>query len=299
MALTSPRFAANQRLQQAAASMGNAIRRGARGAHVAAVQKAFIDLGFVMNITASKGAPDGIFGGETESRIWQFQAQTGLTRHGVIGPEILAKLDALLPTSGPPPTPLPPVKMTHKLNIHMRSIDNPTVPEFTQLKVMEQVFAQYFIRIDVLSGQSIGLSPDETLTLEIIDGACKWDQVSDEQRLLQNSGSKQGVGPNDITVYFATVIRTGKTTKGKNITLQGCAGHAPDRPAVMIAATAIDKTTMAHEVCHVLLGSSFDPVHTDDNANLMCAAPVCTGRPAHLTVKQLDRILASKFVHPI
>lgn len=297
MTLKSPRFANNQRLQQAAKNTPP-ITRGSSGQHVAIVQKAFIDLGFGMAITAKKGAPDGVFGGETESRVWEFQARTGLSKDGVIGRETMEKLDLLLPTAGPPPTPLPPAKMTHKLNIHMRSIDNPIVPEFTQLGVMEQVFAQYFIRIDVLSGQSVGLTPGETLTLAIVDGACKWDQVSDEQKLLQNAGSKQGVGPNDITVYFATVLRTGKT-KGKDVTLQGCAGHAPNRPAVMIAAAAIDKTTMAHEVCHVLLGSSFEPVHTDDDANLMCSAPVCTGKPAHLTVKQLNRIFATKFVHKL
>lgn len=296
MALTSTRFASNQRLQQAAKN-SPPIQRGSSGQHVAFVQQAFIDLGLGMAIsTKKKGIPDGIFGGETESRVWQFQARTGLSRDGVIGRQTLEKLDELLPTNGPPPKPLPPAKMTHKINIHMRSIDNPKVPEFTQLKVMEDVFAQYLIRIDVLTGQSVGLTPGETLTLEIIDGACKWDQVSDEQKLLQNSGSKQGVGPNDITVYFATMLRT---NTAKNTTLQGCAGHEPTRPAVMIAASAIDKTTMAHEVCHVLLGSSFAPVHVDEDANLMCSAAVCTGNPAYLSVAQLNRVFASKHVHKL
>ena len=296
MALKSTRFASNQRLQQAAKN-SPPIQRGSSGQHVALVQQAFIDLGLGMAISTKKsGKADGVFGGETESRVWQFQARTGLSRDGVIGRETLEKLDELLPTNGPPPKPLPPAKMTHKVNVHMRSIDNPTVPEFTQLKVMEDVFAQYFIRIDVLTGQSVGLTPGETLTLEIIDGACKWDQVSDEQKLLQNAGSKQGVGPNDVTVYFATVLRT--NTK-KNTTLQGCAGHEPTRPAVMIAASAIDKTTMAHEVCHVLLGSSFAPVHVDEDANLMCSAPVCTGNPAFLSVAQLNRVFASKLVHKL
>jgi len=31
--------------------------------------------------------------------------------------------------------------------------------------------------------------------------------VSDEQKLLQNQGSKQNVGQNDVTVHFATVLR--------------------------------------------------------------------------------------------
>ncbi|MCO5093508.1 peptidoglycan-binding domain-containing protein [Bosea sp. (in: a-proteobacteria)] len=294
MALKSPRFASNAALQNAARS-APPIRRGANGQHVAAIQQAFIDLGLGMAISTKKaGKADGIFGGETESRVWQFQARMGLTRDGIVGRDTMAKLDELLPTAGPPPKPLPPAKMTHKINVHMRSIDNPTVPEFTQLKVMEEIYAQYLIRVDVLTGQSVGLTPGEQFTLNIVDGDCKWDQVSDEQRLLQNSGSNQGVGVNDIVVYFATVLR-----EKNGETLQGCAGHAPTRPAVMIAASATDKTTMAHEVCHVLLSSSFTPVHVGEDANLMCSAPMCTGQPAYLSVAQLNRVFASKLLHKL
>jgi peptidoglycan hydrolase-like protein with peptidoglycan-binding domain len=294
MALKSPRFAAHAALQNAA-SNAPPVRRGAAGPHVVALQQAFIDLGLGMAIsTKATGKPDGLFGGETESRIWQFQARTGLTRDGVAGRETMARLDELLPALGPPPKPLPPAKMTHKINIHMRSIDNPTVPEFTQLKVMQDVFAQYLIDVVMVSGESVGLAPGEQLALNVVDGDCKWDQVSDEQKLLENSGSNQVVGVNDIVVYFATVLRE----KNGN-TLQGCAGHAPTRPAVMIAASAIDKTTMAHEVCHVLLGSSFVPVHVDEDANLMCNAAVCTGNPAFLSVNQLNRVFASKLVHKL
>jgi len=293
MALKSPRFASNTRLQQAATNTAP-IRRGSTGPHVAIVQKAFIDLGLAMAITTKKGAPDGIFGGETESRVWQFQARTGLTKDGVIGRETMTKLDELLPTNDPPLKPLPTPVMTHKINVHMRSIDNPVVPEFTQLNVMKEVFAQYMIDVVMMSGESIGLQPGEQLTLNVVDGDCEWDQVSDEQKLLQNSGSKQNVGVNDITVYFATVLR-----EKNGSTLQGCAGHAPDRPAVMIAASAIDRTTMAHEVCHALLGSTFRPVHTGDSANLMCEAAVCTGQPAYLTVAQLNRLFASKLVQKL
>jgi hypothetical protein len=176
----------------------------------------------------------------------------------------------------------------------MRSIDMPSVGEFTQLKVMEQVFAQYAIEVVMMSGQSVKLPPDAELTLKIVDGDCKWDQVSDEQRLLHGTGSKQGVGANDVTVYFATTLR-----EQNGNTLQGCAGHAPDRPAVMIASDAIDKTTMAHEVCHVLLGSAFTPVHEKDSNNLMCEAAICTGNPAVLNDTQLKQIRTSRFLIPI
>ena len=67
MALKSPRFASSTALQNAARS-APPIRRGASGQHVIAIQQAFIDLGFGMEISTKKtGKADGIFGGETES----------------------------------------------------------------------------------------------------------------------------------------------------------------------------------------------------------------------------------------
>jgi hypothetical protein len=167
----------------------------------------------------------------------------------------------------------------------------PQVTEMTQLKVMQEVFAHYGIGIEMASGESVKLTPGEQLTLTVVHGDCKWDQVSDEQRLLQNTGSEQNVKPNEITVYFATTLK-----ENDGSTLQGCAGHAPERPAVMIASTAVDKTTMAHEVCHVLLGSSFVPVHDADPNNLMCSAPICTGNPAYLNDAQLKAIRRSQFL---
>jgi peptidoglycan hydrolase-like protein with peptidoglycan-binding domain len=289
--LKSPRFASNGRLRNAAAN-APPLMHGESGPAVAIVQQALIDLGLAMARSTKKlGRLDGIFGGETESRVWQFQARTGLERDGIVGRNTMAKLDELLPTAGTPPKPLPDPGPSHKINVHMRSIDNPVVPEFTQLNVMQTVFSQYLIEVIMMSGESVGLQPGEQLTLNVVDGNCEWDQLSDEQKLLQNQGSKQNVGPNDVTVYFATVLR-----EKNGETLQGCAGHLPDRPAVMIAATAFDKTTMAHEVCHVLLGKSFSPVHVGDSANLMCSSALCTGEPAYLSAVQLKRVFASKFV---
>ncbi|HET6467582.1 MAG TPA: peptidoglycan-binding domain-containing protein [Geminicoccaceae bacterium] len=270
-----------------------AMVRGEKGEPVRIVQQALIDLGFAMPVSTRKfGSPDGTFGNETVAKVREFQTKFKLGLDGVVGRQTMTRLDELLPLAGKPLPPLPASGFTHKIRLHLRSIDNPTVPEFTQLKVMEQIFAQYAIAIEMASGESVALKPDEQLTLTIVDGDCKWDQVSDEQKLLQSTGSKQNVGPNDVTVYFATTLR-----KSNGETLQGCAGTTQVRPAVMIAATAIDKTTMAHEVCHVLLGSSFTPVHEADSKNLMCSAAVCTGNPAYLNDAQLKAIRASRFLH--
>lgn len=291
MALKSPRFVSSQRLQRASEN-NRPISRGEHGEAVRILQKALLDTGLPMPISTRKyGSPDGIYEGETVATVREFQAKHKLVVDGVTGRQTLMKLDQLLPTAGTPLPPLPFKGFTHKVHLHLRSIDMPHVTEMRQLKVMQEVFAQYGIGIEMASGESVKLTPGEQLTLTVVDGDCKWDQVSDEQRLLQNTGSKQNVGPNDITVYFATTLKENNGSE-----LQGCAGHAPERPAVMIASTAVDKTTMAHEVCHVLLGPFFRPVHDADSNNLMCSAPICTGSPAYLNDAQLKAIRSSRFL---
>lgn len=48
----------------------------------------------------SKLAEDGIFGGQTEGVIREFQRRAGLTVNGIAGPETLAKLDELTVQGG-------------------------------------------------------------------------------------------------------------------------------------------------------------------------------------------------------
>ena len=291
MALKSAHFKSDARLQRAAEN-NPPINRGESGQVVRIIQQALIDLGFPLPISTRRfGSPDGIYGQECITQVRAMQAKFHLSIDGSCGRQTMNKFDELLPAAGAPLPPLPASGFTHKLRLHLRSIDTPQIGEMTQLKVMQDVFAQFAIQVEMFSGQSVLLTPGETFTLNVVDGDRKWDQVSDEQRLLQGSGSQQGVGVNDITAYFATVLRE----KNGN-SLQGCAGHAPNRPAVMIAASAVDKTTLAHEVCHVLLSSAFTPVHEADSKNLMCSAPVCTGNPATLTDAQLTKIRASRFL---
>ena len=291
MALKSPRFANNARLQRAADN-SPAMRAVESGEAVRLVQQALIDLGFPMPISTRRyGSPDGIYGDETVKQIRAFQAQQVLMPDGAAGRQTLAKMDQLLPNPAPPLPPLPAAnKLMYKVGVHLRSINMPQVPEFTQLRVAQQVYRQYSIDFEMLSGMSILLSDEDALTLKVVDGQCLWDQVSDEQQLLQNQG-RQGVGPNEIVAYFATTLR-----EPNGDTLQGCAGHAPGRPAVMIASDASDKTTLAHEVGHVLLGSKFVPVHLDnDTNNLMTGAAICTGNPATLNDAQLTAIRKSPY----
>lgn len=293
MALKSPRFVNNARLQKAADN-NPAMLRGEKGEAVRLLQQALIDLGFEMPISVRKyGSPDGIFGDETVKKVREFQAKQTLKQDGIAGRDTFTRLDQLLPNPAPPLPPLPNAgKFLYKVRVHLRSISVPKVSEFTQLAVAQKIYAQYSIDFEMASGMSLGLADDEALKLKVVDGECKWDQLSDEQTLLQGKG-RQGVGPNEIVVYFATKLQEDKT---KDVFLQGCAGHLPGKAACMVASTAIDKTTMAHEVGHVLLTSSFDPVHIDgDTKNLMTGAAICTGDPASINDKQLAAIRKSPY----
>lgn len=292
MPLTSPRFKDDPQLQKASVN-SPPLRSGDTGQGVRLLQQALIDLGFDMPISTQRyGSPDGIYGAETSATVKKFQQQQNLLADGVAGRNTLARLDELLPGPAKPLPPLPgPGKFDFRIRLHLRTINMPNVSEFTQLAGAQEVFRRYGIDVEMASGQSLFLDDDTRLKLTVVDGQCLWDQVSDEQRLLQSLGGRQGVGPTDILVYFANQI---KQLDGSG--LDGCAGHEPGKPAVMVAATAT-KYAMCHEVCHVLLGSSFTPVHVDDKTNLMFGGYLgnLTKKPPVLTPAQLKQVRKSPY----
>jgi hypothetical protein len=289
MALSSPRFADSDRLTACAAN-SPPMKKGEQGEAVQRVQQALIDLGFSMPIsTVEFGSPDGIFGNETFGRVKDFQGRHKLSADGIVGKNTMAKLDALLPTAGAPLPPLPgPLNLTHKVRLHLRTINMPNVPEFTQLDSANEVYNQYGIEIEFASGMSLALGDAERITLDVVDGQCLWDQVSDEQALLQGKG-RDGVGPRDVIAYFAKEIRE---TNGNK--LDGCAGHPPNRPAVFLSQTST-RFALAHEVGHVLLSSAFEPVHLDhDNTNLMFGGFLGNLKRTPPAINQAQRIQIRK-----
>jgi hypothetical protein len=69
----------------------SALRRGAKGAGVKALQEALIELGFDV-----AGGADGAFGPALEGAIKALQARQGLDTDGVLGPATLKAIDARL-----------------------------------------------------------------------------------------------------------------------------------------------------------------------------------------------------------
>ncbi len=178
-----------------------------------------------------------------------------------------------------------PTRFTHQVTLHFRSLSLTNVPFANLLANAERVYAQYGIRIRFGSGQSLHLSEEEARRYQQVDGQCRWAITAGEYAEVQKLGPPTpGQG---VRVYFVNRF-AGRGSLG-------CGGHAPGKPACICAAAG-SKWTMAHEVGHVLLGSSFSPVHSTDRNNLMYSStPAITADLPVLTDAQVERIKQSPY----
>lgn len=267
MALSSPRFVSSRKLQRVARE--GVVRKGARGRHVHLVQMALIDLGHPMpgSTWCPTCSPDGIFGDETEAVVWRFQGDHGLVQDGVIGRNTMAALDRAC------------AGYLHNVILHFRSLSLTNVPFPRLLQNCQLVYGQYAIEVKFGSGVSLGLSPAEEQTFARVGGECEWLITSGEMNRLHAKGPS--VPPNEIKVYYVRRFVSNN--------LLGCGGHAENRPACTVAATASQWDT-AHEVCHVLLTSGFQPVHIQDRRNLMFPTSSNAARIPVLTDSQVRQV---------
>jgi peptidoglycan hydrolase-like protein with peptidoglycan-binding domain len=293
LVLKSPRFATNERLQKASRN-SPALRAVVTEQAVAVIQQALLDLGFLLPISTKKsGRPDGIFGAETVAKIKEFQRKHKLKDDGVVGEKTMHKFDELLP--GPPPPPPPAPKHDRRVRLHFRSVAMPIVPEFVALANAQRVYDSINVELFFASGLSMSATTAQLIELDASDGTCKWNQESDEQQLLDKLGGRDGVKPFDIVVYYANSI-----TEKDGKKLNGCAGHLPNKPTVVVSATGTP-WTLGHELGHVLLGPSFSPVHMDDDKTNIMHAPTSeiTVDPPGFTEAQAKAIRSSKFAPEI
>jgi hypothetical protein len=293
LVLKSPRFANNERLQKASRNSPS-LKAVVTDQSVAIIQQALLDLGFPMPISTKKhGHPDGIFGAETIETVKAFQRKHKLSPDGVVGEKTMHKLDELLPGSPPPPPPAP--VHDRRVFLHFRSVAMPVVPEFVALANAQRVYDSINVELFFASGLSMSASTQELIALDASDGTCRWNQASDEQQLLDKLGGRTGVKPFEIVVYYANSI-----TEKDGTQLNGCAGHLPNRPAVVVAAGGTP-WTLGHELGHVLLTQAFKPEHMDaDKTNLMHAPTAeITANPPGFTPEQAAAIRASPFCHVI
>jgi peptidoglycan hydrolase-like protein with peptidoglycan-binding domain len=294
MALSSPRFAGNARLEKAASNKP-AMGWGEKGEPVRIIQQSLIDLGYWLDISTKKfGTPDGILGNETFDRVKSFQRSKGLFPDGIIGRLTMDALDKALPGAGPvlPPLPKTP-SFKNSVRIHLISlVPETTEPLSRQENNARMVLAQYGIRLVTASGQSLGLTAAERTMFEDVNvGECNLNKsgLSSELTALLNRGLA-GVGANEIVVFFAK-----KVSNQHGSELNGCAEqNASSRPITVVSSTA-SPWTMGHEVVHVLL-EGYTPVHSSDTGNLMYSpSSAITANPPSLDTTQLTTIRASRY----
>jgi len=213
---------------------------------------------------------DGIFGNLTRNVVVAFQRQAGLSPDGIVGPRTRAALGM--------PAPCNP--FTHAITLHFRSLTLTDVPFNTILSDTQAVYAQFGIRVDFGSGMSLRLSAADAARFSQIDGKCEWT-ASGEFLDVQRLGGAIPAG--GIGVFFVDRFQQA---------LNGCGGHAPNRPACIVTKAGTNFCT-AHEVCHILLTSSFSPVHINDTRNLMYPVDIQRAAMPTLTQAQIDRVKCS------
>jgi len=277
MGLSSPRFKSDATLVKVEANQA-ALRLGANGHAVHLVQMALIDLGHAMPRSTSNANfnPDGIFGRETEATVKAFQRSVPLVDDGVVGQKTIRELDKRFE------------RFQHVVRLHFRSIALTQQPFSLLLSNAQRVYAQYGIRVDMQNGESLALSTSDEALFDQIDQECNWVIDDGEIARLHRLGAP--APRTDVLVYFVRAF--------SDANLLGCGGHGGGRPACTVAAAG-SQWSMAHEVGHVLLGSSFAPVHTRSTRNLMFnSTPAITGVPT-LTIGQLAQMRASAECHAI
>jgi Putative peptidoglycan binding domain len=275
MALSSPRFKFDATLVRVEANQA-ALRLGANSHAVHLVQMALIDLGHAMPRSTGNPQfnPDGIFGSETQATVKAFQRSVPLVDDGVVGQKTIRELDKRFE------------RFQHVVRLHFRSVALTQQPFDRLLSNAQLVYGQYGIRVDMANGESLGLSADDEALFDQIDQECNWVLDDGEIARLHRLGTP--APRTDVLVYFV------RTFSDPN--LLGCGGHGGGRPACTVAAAG-SQWSMAHEVGHVLLGSTFAPVHTRSTRNLMFnSTPAIRGIPT-LTVAQLGQMRASSSCH--
>lgn len=279
MTLTYLPFRTSERITMAAKN-APPMRWGERGRGVAVLQQALVDHGYALpRSTNAQGMLDGIYGREMFNKISFFQARNNLGVDGVAGRNTIACLDHLMSTGVT-------AQPSKAVTLHFRSLSLTTVPFERQFRNAQLVYAQYNIEVRFGSGQSLGLTEEEAEKYQQIDGQCRWVVRDDEFAELQGLGPP--VPANDIAVYYVN--------RFSRPTLLGCGGHRPNRPACIVASQATE-WSLSHEVGHVLLTSSFSPVHHPSTQNLMFSSTASITRdvPA-LDNSQLARIRSSPLV---
>lgn len=208
-----------------------------------------------------------------------------------------------------PPKKKKTIVFTHKVKLHFRNLTGKILPGKFILKSIQKVYHPHGIKIELVSSKDISLSKKVMKKYKVVDGACKWDMndpnVNEmglihkmEKRSSFRSGFFDWVPisipflkdleklpePDEIVVFFI----------GKfNSSLLGCGGHLPNAPGAIVDFKYSYRWDTAHEIGHVLLSSSYSPVHHTKKENLMYQYSNSSKKVPKLGNKQLKQMKKS------
>lgn len=149
------------------------------------------------------------------------------------------------------------LRLKYRVGLHFRSLAMTQVSFDRHLRSTHQVYDRCGITIEMKSAKSLHLSEADARRFKRMDGTCEWEITSGEYADLQRLSSD--VSSSEIVVFYVD---------GFDGDHDGCGGHLRNRPACIVGA-ATNQWVTAHEVGHVLLTSSFLPVHHASHRNLM------------------------------
>ena len=149
------------------------------------------------------------------------------------------------------------------LDIHVSTLDPPRFDYGAALRFALDLYGGIGIRLRIRTEICPAVGAAEATRLAVVDDEGRWDQSDRRQDdLYARAGIPAAVA--GVRVFFvAGLVRL------DGVTLRGCAGHAPGRPACVIDSNLATIFTLSHELGHVLLTSGSAPTHHASTSNIM------------------------------
>jgi hypothetical protein len=206
-------------------------------------------------------------------------------------------------------TPTPECPFLAGVRLHLKVLQEPTVPISTMLRCMQLLYSPLALTVEVVSRQDLRgpvdviggvIGRDDLLDLDV--GPCETTQALTAEQTELYRMSDNVDDNHDIVVYFVRQVLENNTK-----TLNGCASPTSKLPPNIAIAQTASRWTLAHEVCHWLglnhiTGESVDcpPDGPPDCCNNPDTTRLMTGCGTDLipqgTIPTLDRTEQDKMI---
>jgi hypothetical protein len=186
------------------------------------------------------------------------------------------------------------------LRLHCRQVNHTPDDIYLQIDRAQRIFGKYGIFLQVASIAALRMSNTDLTRLTSIVTECFADQSTAAQDDLYRRFGVQDLA--SVNAFFVQRLPVpAHPPLQQEDPLDGCAGHVPHRPMVLVAAFA-DTITLAHELGHVLLAHAPDHLreHSTGPVDVMREGrdDATTFKSARFSIKQLEWIRRSPLLLP-